>query len=76
MKHLFKEGESGELVPLSLLDDVAAAIRRVSSGVSIPTEALSELDSLGKKIVMAHKLGMLSEPLVARWREAIMRVGI
>lgn len=75
IKHLFNEGVAGDLVPLTLVDEVSAAIRRVSSNTAPPTNALAELDAVGKKVVTAHKLGMLSEPLVARWREAIRRVG-
>ncbi|SHN73396.1 plasmid mobilization protein [Desulfovibrio litoralis] len=76
IKNLFVEGESRNLVPLSMVEDVADAIRRISSTKNIPTQALEHLDAIGKEVILAHKNQQLDASMVEKWRHAIKQVGI
>ena len=74
VKNLFNEGESRELVPLEITEDVVEAIRHIASTKKIPRKALADLDEIGKEVVAAHKNKELDALLVAKWRNAIKKV--
>lgn len=75
VKKLHKDGESCELVPFTLLDDIALAIRHVSSIKIVPVQAIGNLEDVGREVVAAHKNKQLNSELVEKWRTAIKQVG-